>query len=295
MSRPLGLPLLEAAIENRMGLVQVRQGRMDEAEQAFRHVIEVTAARHDPYLQAASTGNLGFLFLNSFQLEEAAYWFDKARVLFQQLGNKPSYYITMGNLGSCYQRLGDSDAALADFKEAEEGARISGDRYREQLWIGNSGAVLYDHDDLPHAAEKFKRALEIAQSLDKNEKDLTGWWYYSLASTSIDLGDFDAAQQYNKEAIRLRQAVGDRSDFYPRVNEAHIAAGRKDPRAEELYRGLLEEYREGMNPVPCWRRRPGSLRCWPKKDIRSGRRPVSRGACASGKPAHSAGQRGLIA
>ncbi len=248
--KPLGLPLLEAAIENRMGLVQVRQGRMDEAEQAFRHVIEVTAARHDPYLQAASTGNLGFLFLNSFQLEEAAYWFDKARVLFQQLGNKPSYYITMGNLGSCYQRLGDSDAALADFKEAEEGARLSGDRYREQLWIGNSGAVLYDHDDLPHAAEKFKRALEIAQSLDKNEKDLTGWWYYSLASTSIDLGDFDAAQQYNKEAIRLRQAVGDRSDFYPRVNEAHIAAGRKDPRAEELYRGLLEEYREGMNPVP---------------------------------------------
>jgi CHAT domain-containing protein len=248
--KPLGLPLLEAVIENRIGLVQVRQGRMDAAEQAFRHVIEVTSLQHEPYLEAASMGNLGFLFLNAFQLEEAVYWFEKASVLFQQLGNTTSYYITMGNLGSCFQRLGDSEKALADFQEAETGARRTGDRYLEQLWIGNGGDVLSERGDFQLAMEKYKRALDIGKLRDKNEKDLTGWWYYSLASTSIELGDFDAAEKYNQEALRLRQAVGDHSDFYPRVNEAHIAAGRKDPRAEALYRGLIAEYHEGMNPVP---------------------------------------------
>lgn len=250
IATPAGLPLIAATIENRMGLVAVRQRRMDAAEQAFRHVIEVAGAQQDPYLLGTAMHNLGFLYQNTYQFEEAIYWLDKARAVFQQIGAMNSYYVAMGNLGSCYLRLGDSEKGLADLKEAEVHAHEIGDRFNEQLWIGNSGAVLYEREEFPQAAEKFKQALEIARSLDRNEKDFTGWWYYSLASTAIDLGDFDAAEKYNKEALDRRQALADRSDFYPRVNEAHIAAGRKDPRAEEMYRGLIAEYHEGMNPVP---------------------------------------------
>jgi tetratricopeptide (TPR) repeat protein len=244
------IPVVEAMIENRKGLVEVQQGRMDEAERNFRHAIEVAAARHDPYLESTAEHNLGFLFQNSFRLEDAIYWFEKASAMFREQGNMNSYYVAMGNLGWCYLRLGDSDQGLADLTEAENHAREIGDRYNQQLWIGNSGSVLYDQGDLPRAAEKFKQALQIAQSRDKNEKDLTGWWYYSLASVSIDLGKFDEAEAYNKEALSRRQAIGNHSDFNPRVNEAHIAAGRKDPQAETLYRGLIAEYRAGMNPVP---------------------------------------------
>lgn len=250
IARPLGRPVLEALAENRMGLVEVRQGRMDAAEQSFRHVIEVTAAQHDPYLEATAMVSLGYMFEHTNDLEEAIYWYDKARIRFHQLDVTDSYYVAVGNLGWCYLRLGDSDKGLANLEEAETHARQTGDRFHEQLWIGNSGSVLYDRGDLPRAAEKFKQALAIAQSLDRNEKDLTGWWFYSLATISIDRGDFDQADSYNKDALRRRQAIGNHSDFYPRVNEAHIAAGRGDPQAEALYRGLIAEYREGMNPVP---------------------------------------------
>ncbi len=244
------LPLLDAYVENRAALVAVRQRRMEEAERSFRHVIEVAVAQQDPYLQATAMHNLGFLFQNTFQFEKAIYWLDKARAMFQQLGAVNSYFVATGNLGSCYLRLGDLEKGLADLKEAQDHAHQMGDRFNEQLWIGNSGSALYERDQFQQASEKFKQALELARSLDNNEKDLTGWWYYSLASAAIDLGDFDAAGKYNKEALDRRQALADRSDFYPRVNEAHIAAGRKDPRAEGLYRGLIAEYREGMNPVP---------------------------------------------
>ena len=249
-AKPLGLPLLDATIENRVGLVKVQQGRMDAAEQNFRHVIEVAAAQHDPYLASTAEHNLGFLFENAFRFEDAIYWFEKASAMFHELGNMNSYYVALGNLGTCYLRLGDLDQGLADLQQAADHARQVPDRFSEQLWIGNSGSVLYDRGDLPRAAEKFKQALDIAQSRDKNEKNLSGWWYYSLASVSIDLGKFDEAEAYNKEALSRRQAIGNHSDFYPRVNEAHIAAGRKDPQAEALYRGLIAEYREGMNPVP---------------------------------------------
>jgi CHAT domain-containing protein len=247
--QPLGLPVLECTIEMRLGLTQERLDRMDEAERAFRHAIEVATALHDAHTLAAAIGNLGFVLENTFHLEEAIYWYEKARVMFQQQGATDQYYQTLGNLGTCYLRLGDSDRALANLQEAEAHAAQTGDRYAHQIWIGNLGEALYDRGDLTRAEQKFQQALAIAKSRNKDEKDLTGWWYYNLASLSIDLGDFDAAEKYNEEALRLRQAIPDHSDYYPRVNAAHIAAGRKESGAEALYRALIAEYHEGMNPV----------------------------------------------
>jgi CHAT domain-containing protein len=250
IARPLGLPLLEVVIENRAGLVQMQQGQMDLAEQTFRHVLEVAASQRDLSLHATAMVSLGYLFEHTYRLEEAIFWYDKARVMFHDAGSVNNYYVTVGNLGWCYLRLGDSDKGLANLAEAEAHARKIDDRYHEQLWIGDSGSGLYARDDFKGAADKFRQAIDIANSLGTNEKDLTGVWYYDLASTSIDLNDYDKAEQYNQEALRLRKAVADDTDYYPRVNEAHIAAGRKDPRAKALYRGLIAEYHEGLNPVP---------------------------------------------
>jgi CHAT domain-containing protein len=246
---PLNVPSLRSAIEMSLGNVEVKQGRFELGERVLRHVIEVTGAEHDLNQQAVAMSNLGYRFLNTFQMEEAIYWFEKARLIFQQLGLEDRYYIALGNLASCYQRLGDFDGALAKYQEAETHARLTSDYHSEQLWMGDSGEVLFDRGDLQRAAEKFRQALAIAKSHDKDEKDLTGWWYYNLASVSIDLGDYDKADFYNKEALRLRQAIADHSDYYPRLNEAIIAAGRKDPQAEALYRDLIAAYHEGMNPV----------------------------------------------
>jgi CHAT domain-containing protein len=249
IAKPLGLPSLDAVIENRVGNLRLSEGRMDDAERVLRHVIDVTAAGQDPYLQAAAMTNLGVMFLKASQLEEAIYWLDRARVMFQQLGMTDNYYIALANLGSCYQNLGDFDRALANYQEAETHARLAHDSYTEQHWTGNIGEVLSDRGDPQGAAEKFRQALALAKSRDENEKDSTGWWYYNLATVSIELADYDKAELYNNEALSRRRAIGNHSDFYPRVNEAQIAAGRKQAKAETLFRGLIAEYREGTNPV----------------------------------------------
>ena len=111
-AKPLGLPWLDAMIENRAGLVDVQQGRMDAAERSFRHVIEVAAEQRDPYLQSTAEHNLGFLFENAFRFEDAIYWFEKAGAMFHELGSLNSYYVALGNVGTCYLRLGDLDQGL---------------------------------------------------------------------------------------------------------------------------------------------------------------------------------------
>ena len=255
--QPLNLPSLQAVVEMRLGNVQVKQGRLELGERSLRHVVEVTGSQNDLNLQATAMNNLGLVFLNAFQLEEAVYWFERASAVFRQLGSMHSYYVTLGNLGSCYQNLGDSEKALSYFAQAEAHAHQIGDLYGEQLWIGNSGDVLSDSGDLPRAAAKFKQALAIATVRDKDEKDLTSWWVYSLASISLEQGDYDAAEKYNQEAMRLKLAIADHSDYYPRLNEARIAAGRREPRAEEMFRDLVDKYHYGMNPVEMVEARAG--------------------------------------
>jgi tetratricopeptide (TPR) repeat protein len=248
---------LTALIEIRLGAVLSNMERREEAERALRHAAETAGAQGEFHLQATAMNNLGWMFLNAFRLEEAVYWFDKAGGLFHNLGDEPSYFVTVGNLGSCYQSLGDSERALDYFEQARAYAHRIRNAYDEQLWIGNTGDVLAERGEYARALEKFKQALEIAKSRDNDERNLTGWWYYSLASTSIELGDFDAAEQYNRQSMARRKAIGDHSDYYPRVNEAHIAAGRHDPRAEGLYRGLIGEYKPGMDAVEMLEARAG--------------------------------------
>jgi CHAT domain-containing protein/Tfp pilus assembly protein PilF len=254
-AKQANLPLLEALIENRTGLLQLQQGQLAEGELHFHHVIDVTGGGRDPYVEASATNNLGYRFLKSFQLEEAIYWFEKARLMFRQLEMTNSYYLALANLGSCYQRLGDFDQALANYREAEDHARQINDSYHQQQWIGNSGEVLSDRGEFQGAAQKFQQALAIAKSRDKNETDSTAWWYYNLASISIESGDYEKADLYNKEALKRTLAIANHSDFYPRVNEATIAAGRKDANAEELYRALIAESHK--DPVQMLEARAG--------------------------------------
>jgi tetratricopeptide (TPR) repeat protein len=231
---------LESEVEVRRGALLARIGRTAEADLSLRKALAIATTLNDPYLEAAATGNLGFLFLNSYRYDDAIYWFEKAQAAFEKLGAANSVALAAGNLGSGYYRLGDYDKALQYFAEAERRFRAQGNRYEQQTWLGNIGNVFLDQEKFQDATVRYLEALKISREIDA--KDWTGWWLYNLALAAINLKDYSAAERYNDEALALKQSVGDRSDFYPGVNQARIAAGRKDlNRAEALYRALLAQ------------------------------------------------------
>jgi CHAT domain-containing protein/Tfp pilus assembly protein PilF len=199
-------------------------------------------------VEAAATGNLGYLFLNSYRYDQATYWFEKARAAFTRLGAEDSAARALGNLGSCYYRLGEYTSAMRYIAEAETKCRTTGNRYDQQIWLGNMGNVLLEQEDFRGAAEKYAEALRISREIQA--ADWTGWLLYNLANAHIYLRDFKTAERYNSEALSLKERIEDHTDYYPRVNEARIAAGVGDnPRAEKLYRALLEEPSADPTPV----------------------------------------------
>lgn len=254
MAKPLNLPLLDAGIELRRGVLDVRRNQIAAAESGFREVMAIAAAHGDLYLQASAMGNLGFLFLNAFRYEDAIYWEQRAEAAFERIGSADSTAKALGNLGWCYYRLGDFDQALAYSKPAEAKSRESGNQRDQEIWLGNIGSILFDSGDVKGAIAKYQAALELAQAI--GDKRSSGVWMYNLGLAYIKLGDFDAAERYNTEALRLRNDLAGRPEFYPGVSQARIALGRKQfGRAETLFRAVLAEH--GEDPTPALEAKSG--------------------------------------
>jgi CHAT domain-containing protein/Tfp pilus assembly protein PilF len=248
IARPLAAPLLDAQIALRRGPLEERLGHPAIAEELFRGVLATAVAQDDLYLQARAIGNLGFFFLDTYRYDQAIYWLARAREAFERLGATSSVPKAIGNLGWCYHKLGDDEQALKYLHEAEQRSQSTSNRYELQAWLGDTGDVLIDQNDLSAATEKYEHALTIAKAL--GEKYWTASWENDLAVVDIQLRDFDSAERHNNEALRLRRDIKDSSDFYPKVNQARIMAGRNDiAGAETLYRLLIEQPSDDPSPV----------------------------------------------
>src|SRR5262245_19001750 len=110
----------------------------------------------------------------------------------------------MGNLGSCYYRLGDLDKAIRYFQYAA--ARFeNSNRYEQQAWLGNIGTVYMDRREYELAASNYKRALDIARSLSSHSWVAT--WLSNLAAVAIETGNWESARRYNDEALEIKRRL----------------------------------------------------------------------------------------
>jgi tetratricopeptide (TPR) repeat protein len=223
LAERLGMRLLDARIELFRGTLLAQRGK-DGAEESFRIAVREATDQGDRDLEAKALGSLGVLFLRTYRPDEAIFWLEKYREVSEQLGSTNFVANAIGNLGSGYWHVGDYDKALVYLRDAEERSRKVGNQDDRQTWLGNIGDVLHERGDYAGAISMYKNALAIARTLNETYWIVT--WLNDLARTSIDLGDFDVAEHYNVEALGLNQNLSDRVEFYPRLNEALIAAGR---------------------------------------------------------------------
>jgi CHAT domain-containing protein len=246
LAAPLHLRALDAELAIDYGTLQAQQGASDLAEQYFRTALGEANDAGDPYLETRAMGSLGVLFLFSHRPDEAVYWLEKDRDASARLGWITSQANALGNLGSAYNRLGDPEQALDNLRKAEDLFEKIGNRREQQTWLGNIGNVLLDNQHYNRAVSVYQRALDISRAI--GDPYWTASWEDDLALAYIKLGNFDAAEHHNAEAMRLKHGIHAPS-LYPLVNEAGIAAGREDfGKAEKVYREILAGPAD--DPVP---------------------------------------------
>jgi CHAT domain-containing protein len=223
----------------RLGSTYAMEGRLADAEVQFRTVLAHAEARGDSRLEAMASGNLGVLLNDSFHAENAIFWLERARRLFESRNEPRQLVHVESNLGWCRLGLGDLSAALSQFEDAAARAHSMGELGVEVQALDGATETLLAMGDQAEARRRGRIALEQARRLraDGRAADLLE----DLAKAAILRKDWDDAERSNQEASRIRQALthSSVSDINAAI-EARIDAGRGNfSRAEAAFLSVL--------------------------------------------------------
>jgi CHAT domain-containing protein/tetratricopeptide (TPR) repeat protein len=222
-------------VEVLKGQLLLRTRKWKDAEAVLQQVLGQAAARGDAYHQAGALHNLGFGRLLQNRYDEALGFFDRLLAL-SNLEAYTVYGTGLTNAGFAHARLGQFDRAEELLQKAIQSHEARGASAYLGQALGELGTAHLLQNDARSAMPYLSRALEIATA---NRAPDAAVWAGNLAKVAIDLGQFEEADRFNREAIRLKTEIKG-STIYNTYYGALIAAGRGQPdQARRLYNDVL--------------------------------------------------------
>ncbi len=147
----------------------VKLGQFDQARQSFLGALSFARSHRDPWLEAGTTLNLGYIAMQVNHYDEAVDWSRTAYQVSVNSGYENIAQVAAGNLGWSYYELGDDDRALEQFLDAEKSAARLGNVRYELKWLTTAGYVYRDSDDWARAAQSYRQALDLARQINSRE------------------------------------------------------------------------------------------------------------------------------
>lgn len=225
---------LAMAVDLRLLIALTKLNDFAAAEAAGRRALAYAQANRLPWAEVQASGNLGFIALNAHRYEEAISLFERVR---RHDPSPGSLQKALGNLALCYLGLGDADRALDLFQRAEPLALAAGQQYDAMIWLGQSGNIFFDRRDFSTAADRFRRALALSESLGGT--GFTPNWAYNLARTYLDRNEISAAEPFLAQAAKFAQSNDHSLHAALAVAGARIAEIQGQlPRAEAAYKAV---------------------------------------------------------
>ncbi len=232
---------LQAEVLSARGILQVRQGSLDSAQQTFRRALEVARAQDAPFVEAAILLNLSFVSVHQHHYDEAVDWANAAYERAHAVDAGLTEEKVLGNLGWSYYQMGDLDRSLSLTLDAEKRARELGIVKDQLRWLYNAGGVYEAQDDLPGAEERYRAALNLADQIGDVDQKMNA--LVTLASLSAKQRRFVLGAQYSDQAVQLARAQNNRlGELYAIFTQGQIAVSReRDSDAERLFAQVANE------------------------------------------------------
>ncbi len=151
---------LTAELRKELGMTLSRCEALNEAIQELIAVVDYYEAQGDKYNIAHTIGELAPSLGFAGRLGEAIVYLERARTLWEELGNARFLVWTLNNLGTIYYLQGDLVKAESTFQQGLDGARGM-DNIKEQVYLTACIAdVKKDTGEYRPAIEMYTTALE---------------------------------------------------------------------------------------------------------------------------------------
>jgi CHAT domain-containing protein len=202
----------------------------------------------------------GNSYNDQFYYENAVASFERCRRLATVNKFPQLVALSLGNMGLCYDNLGDWDNALRTFDRTDDFykslAHPSGKELKDWgMHKGHRARTYLARGQYGEAARAYKEAIEIAMQI--GDEPFLARWRAELTSLYIETGDYGSAKTLNQKAMEDTDFGAD----LPAAAAAHLNAARLDrlqsdlPRAQEELANLekeLDEHWSQRDPKFIW-------------------------------------------
>ena len=211
-------------IEIRQGSRLLNQSEWDAAEKVLNSALSRARLAVLPFQEAGALLNLGASRLDRYRYDEGISYFQQAAKIVSPLSVN-LYSTARANLAACYYNLGEFDRATDILQEAIAKVEKGGGKIYLERDLQDIGHAYELKGDQQKAAEYLVRALKVAVEIgrDRDAADSAG----NLGDVYSALGDWDQAELYNQESIRIKRSLSLKPDSedHNRFTSAGIAIG----------------------------------------------------------------------
>lgn len=185
-ARRLGLPAELADINNNLGFVLLRLGRLAEAEVAFHESIDT----HQAYGALASLvspyNGLGTVLIELQRPADAQRYFKLALDVAYEIGDRVKIGVSHLNLGRCASLSGDFETAKNEFTlafNALEETRFWNGLTRAYDYVAEMNLRLHDYREALRCADK---SIELARLHANRSMEAAGWRHRAAALAALE-------------------------------------------------------------------------------------------------------------
>jgi CHAT domain-containing protein/Tfp pilus assembly protein PilF len=209
------------------GIIDIREGKFDDAERVFQASLAGARLSGDRFLQTRVLMNLGVIALHEEHYEDALATFREASTLARSINAKLVLEKAVGNIGWVYFKTGEFERSLSSDKQAEKQAAELGSSIDQVRWLNNAGLSEYRLGEFDAAREFYERSLNLAQSIQNQEE---------MLDAHVDLGFLllrqrhpDTAEIHIREANRIALRIkNDKAMLEPMLLGAFLLNARGD-------------------------------------------------------------------
>ena len=206
LARQVGFGTGEGRALSMLGAVQRERGRLPEAFATQLQALRLCRQQPDAEGEANSLNALGNISLDLRQYRQALRYYEQSKAIYERRGQQPWVAGAFTNMGSCYEKLGRLDSALAAQRRAEALiAQHPRPRLAAALALRNMGTVQARLGNHREALAYFRRA--IRETYANNDLRNRSMAEYLTANLYHTLQQPDSALLYAREAWRTAEKV----------------------------------------------------------------------------------------
>jgi predicted ATPase/DNA-binding CsgD family transcriptional regulator len=182
------------------------QGDLEEAVNYYQHARRLAVELGDKRLEGRAYNSLGTSAADSGHYDEALQFYREARVRFEAVGDERGIAGCDANSASVSFYRGDYERAAEGYLAGREALLRIGDIRGAVMLLGNAGAAYHDLKRYEESRNVHVMVAEEFRSLG-DEVGL-GTALSNIGSNSVHLGEYELAESTCREALEIFERIG---------------------------------------------------------------------------------------